>query len=79
MDSCFNNIPSQKWYKEVCSYVTKFHLISFSDYFIYFCSDHPCIVTLCAYAQQGYAFGCVGLCMCAYIYMYICGQKKLAV
>ena len=22
-------------------------------------------ITLCAYAQQGYAFGCVGLCMCA--------------
>ena len=28
------------------------------------------VVTLCAYAQQGYAFGCVGLCMCAYICMW---------
>ena len=30
------------------------------------------IITLCAYAQQGYAFGHVGLCIC----VYICGQKK---
>ena len=29
------------------------------------------IITLCAYAQQGYAFGRVGLCIC----VYICGQK----
>ena len=27
------------------------------------------LITLCAYVQQGYAFGHVGLCM------YICGQK----
>ena len=38
------------------------------------------VFTLCAYAQQGYAFGRVGLCMyvCIYIYVcvYICGQKN---
>ena len=30
-------------------------------------------VTLCVYAQQGYAFGHVGLCICVYV------AKKLAV
>ena len=25
-------------------------------------SFKPCVITLCAYAQQGYAFGQVGLC-----------------
>ena len=33
------------------------------------------IVTLCVYAQQGYAFGCVGLsvyvCVCVLTYMYV--------
>ena len=30
------------------------------------------LITLCAYAQQGYAFGCVGLCFLHTMYMYIC-------
>ena len=33
------------------------------------------VITLCAYVQQGYAFGCIGLCtyimyICIYIYIY---------
>ena len=35
------------------------------------------IITLCAYAQQGYAFGRVGL--CTYVYVYIFVDKKQAV
>ena len=35
------------------------------------------IITLCEYAQQGYEFGCVGLCKCACLYMYV--AKNLAV
>ena len=36
------------------------------------------IITLCTYAQQGYAFGRVGLCV--YVYTYICmSTKKQAV
>ena len=40
-------------------------------------SSQKLVITLCTYAQQGYAFGHVGLCMhvCIYIYIYICGQK----
>ena len=29
------------------------------------------IITLCAYAQQGYAFGHVGLCICVYVCIYV--------
>ena len=32
------------------------------------------IFILCVYVQQGYVFGCVGL--CSYIYIYICVDKK---
>ena len=42
--------------------------------------NHGCvgrvIITLCAYAQQGYVFGRVGLCIYMYNYMCICGQKN---
>ena len=40
------------------------------------------LFTLCMYAQQGYAFGRIGLCVCMYIYIYlyvIIWSKKLAV
>ena len=41
------------------------------------------IITLCAYAQQGYVFGHVGLCMCVcmcvYVCMYVYVDKKRAV
>ena len=30
-------------------------------------SNPPLIITLCAYVQQGYAFGHVGLCICIYV------------
>ena len=28
------------------------------------------VVTLRVYAQQGYAFGCISLCLCIYVYMW---------
>ena len=34
------------------------------------------VITLCTYAQQGYAFGCVGLCTYVRICIYICRQKN---
>ena len=34
------------------------------------------VITLCAYAQQGYAFGYVGLCMYVRIYLYIIMPMK---
>ena len=38
------------------------------------------LITLCTYAQQGYAFGCVGLYVYyKYIYLYIYANKKQAV
>ena len=37
------------------------------------------IFTLCAYAQQGYAFSHVRLCICIYIYIYMYVNKKQAV
>ena len=30
------------------------------------------LITLCAYAQQGYAFGSVCMYVCVYMYIYIC-------
>ena len=46
--------------------------------------DASVLITLCAYAQQDYAFGRVRLCICMYIciyvYIYICmSTKKQAV
>ena len=39
------------------------------------------LVTLCAYAQQGYAFGCISLCtyvrICIYIYIYLTAHHTL--
>ena len=35
------------------------------------------LVTLCAYVQQGYVFGCISLCTYIHTYMYV--DKKLAV
>ena len=32
----------------------------------------------CAYAQQGYVFGRVGLYVYLFIYLYVCQQKKQA-
>ena len=32
---------------------------------------HMYIITLCAYAQQGYVFGCVGLCVYVCVYVYV--------
>ena len=49
----------------MCVYCTRSHV----------CPYHS-IVTLCAYAQQGYAFGCVGLCSYVCTYIYVCQQKN---
>ena len=55
-----------------------------SSLFIFTCAHLRLhVFTLCAYAQQGYAFGRVGLCAYVrtyvYIYIYVCQQKKQAV
>ena len=36
------------------------------------------LITLCTYAQQDYAFGCIGLCVCVYVCVYM-WPKKLPV
>ena len=37
------------------------------------------LITLCAYAQRGYAFGHFGLCTYVYVYIYLSTKKKQAV
>ena len=34
-------------------------------------------ITMCAYVQQGYAFGCVSLCMYVLCVYYVCQQKQV--
>ena len=34
------------------------------------------VVTLCTYAQQGYAFGRIRLYVCIFVYLYVCQQKN---
>ena len=64
------------------SLVAKPWLTNWPDLVIFtvmnFIPVHPRLnfVTLCAYAQQCYAFGRVGLCAYMYIYIYVCQQKN---
>ena len=54
----------------LCTHV----MINSLVFWIHSRSDTLNIVTLCAYAQQGYAFGRIGL--CTYVYVYIFVDKK---
>ena len=76
----WSKFASQKLPIVVLSVVT----ITFNE-FISACSQvspfNSAIITLCAYAQQGYVFGHVGLCavyvrICVYIYIYVYQQKN---